>query len=162
MAKQSISSKIRLLIAERAQNRCEYCQCRSDCACESFEGEHILQYREKKKGRVISVSKGGSNESDNLAFYLIEAVTVRKSDRQIIANDIILKELSNLFPFLIPDWKIGTAILHGQIILDYNTSYHLGLTPIRRTVGDTGRATSWLMLYNSESNRRVVNLPICL
>jgi len=114
MAKQSISFKIRLLIAERAQNRCEYCQCRSDCACESFEGEHILP-----------VSKGGSNESDNLAFTC-RGCNSRKSDR-IIANDILTRQFVPLFNPRLENWYSHFAWTEDFLHI-------IGLTP-------TGRAT---------------------
>jgi hypothetical protein len=57
MPRSYISKKIRKLVFLRAKSRCEYCQCRSDVAPETFEVEHI-----------VPTSKGGSNESENLAL----------------------------------------------------------------------------------------------
>lgn len=57
MPRVRIAAEKRRLVIERAQERCEYCQCRSDYATETFAIDH-----------VISVSHGGNDEVDNLAL----------------------------------------------------------------------------------------------
>ena len=57
MASTYVSATIRRQVIERAQGRCEYCQCWVAYATESFDVEHI-----------IPVSRGGVTAFDNLAF----------------------------------------------------------------------------------------------
>jgi hypothetical protein len=57
MPRVRISVEKKRLVMERAQKRCEYCQCRSDYATETFAIEH-----------VIPVSRGGNDEVTNLAL----------------------------------------------------------------------------------------------
>lgn len=117
MAKQYLSPKIRAFIAESAQNRCEYCQCRSDCACESFEGEHISP-----------VSKGGSSESENLAFTC-RGCNSRKSDRTIV-RDNLTKQFVPLFNPRLDHWNEHFAWSDDFLHI-------IGLTPIGRATVDS-------------------------
>lgn len=57
MPRVRIPKEKRRLVIERAQERCEYCQCRSDYATETFAIEH-----------VIPVSRGGNDDLRNLAL----------------------------------------------------------------------------------------------
>ena len=57
MPRVRIAAEKRRLVIERAQERCEYCHCRSDYATETFAIDHI-----------IPVSHGGNDEVDNLAL----------------------------------------------------------------------------------------------
>lgn len=57
MPKIYIAASKKLVVIERAQGRCEYCQSRADYATETFAAEHI-----------IPSSRGGSTELDNLAL----------------------------------------------------------------------------------------------
>lgn len=57
MSKPYIGANQRRLIIERAQHRCEYCQCPVDYATQSFDIDHI-----------VPVSRGGPSTSDNLAY----------------------------------------------------------------------------------------------
>ena len=54
--RQAVSSKIRLAVAARAKNRCEYCRFHEDDMFVAFEIDHI-----------ISLKHGGDNHIDNLA-----------------------------------------------------------------------------------------------
>lgn len=55
--RRKFSPTEREFIAQRANERCEYCQIPADFSPESFEIEHIAP-----------LSKGGTNELDNLAW----------------------------------------------------------------------------------------------
>lgn len=57
MSKRYISRAHKLLIKDRAQGRCEYCQCYHQYSPSSFEFEHI-----------VPLIKGGKSELKNLAF----------------------------------------------------------------------------------------------
>jgi HNH endonuclease len=57
MPRIHISAEKKRLVIERAEERCEYCQCRSDFATETFAIEH-----------VIPLSRGGNDEVSNLAL----------------------------------------------------------------------------------------------
>ncbi|MEW6208233.1 MAG: HNH endonuclease signature motif containing protein [Acidobacteriota bacterium] len=57
MSSDRPSPKLRHLVAERAQWRCEYCLSPSAYSMQSLEADHI-----------IPISKGGRNTADNLAL----------------------------------------------------------------------------------------------
>ncbi|GAB3708467.1 hypothetical protein GCM10027592_43670 [Spirosoma flavus] len=55
--RSAVSAKKRLIIAQRAAHRCEYCRIHEDDLFLGFEIDHI-----------ISVKHGGGNELENLAY----------------------------------------------------------------------------------------------
>ena len=55
--RKPISNKTKLLVAQRAAFRCEYCRVHEDDMFIAFEIDH-----------VISIKHGGGNEIDNLAY----------------------------------------------------------------------------------------------
>lgn len=55
--RRTIPERIRLLVASRAQNRCEYCRLHQEDMFIAFEIDHI-----------VSLKHGGGNEYDNLAY----------------------------------------------------------------------------------------------
>lgn len=57
MARKYVAARDREFIAERARDRCEYCQSPAEFATQTFSIEHI-----------IPVSCGGETELDNLAL----------------------------------------------------------------------------------------------
>jgi len=57
MPRPYIAVELKHLVIERAQGRCEYCQCRADYATETFPIEH-----------VVPISRGGKTESESLAL----------------------------------------------------------------------------------------------
>lgn len=57
MPRRYITTEQRQRIIDRAEGRCEYCQCPVDYATQSFDVDHI-----------IPVSRGGPSTSDNLAY----------------------------------------------------------------------------------------------
>lgn len=57
MPRASVRVTVRRQVIQRAQKRCEYCQCSVEYATESFDVEHILP-----------VSRGGATTLDNLAY----------------------------------------------------------------------------------------------
>jgi len=57
-SRKYISVEEQKQIKERAENRCEYCQCRAEYSAQSFVYEHI-----------IPVSKDGITHLDNLCSY---------------------------------------------------------------------------------------------
>jgi len=57
MPRAYITAKNRRLIIERAEERCEYCQCWAEYATQSFDVDHI-----------IPVSRNGLSSLDNLAY----------------------------------------------------------------------------------------------
>jgi len=56
-SRKYISVEDQKQIKERAENRCEYCQCRAEYSAQSFVYEHI-----------IPVSKNGVTRLDNLCY----------------------------------------------------------------------------------------------
>jgi HNH endonuclease len=116
MAKRYITKAVRQLIAERAYYLCEYCMCRSDCACESFESEHIMPF-------VL----GGSNEPDNLAFTC-RGCNSHKSDR-ITALDPLTEQSVLLFHPRNHHW-------YDHFAWDEEYLFIIGTTPIGRASVD--------------------------
>ncbi len=92
MGKVRISSSTRNLIIGRAGNLCEYCKCPADFATEPFSIEHIWPR-----------SKGGSDESENLAFACI-GCNIYKSDKTE-SLDAVSLQIVPLFNPRIMDWS---------------------------------------------------------
>lgn len=57
MPRASVRVTVRRQVVQRAQKRCEYCQCSVEYATEPFDVEHI-----------VPVSRGGTTTLDNLAY----------------------------------------------------------------------------------------------
>ena len=77
--RQPISDRIRQIVAERANFKCEYCRVHSDDMFLSFEIDHI-----------IPVKHGGANGFDNLAFACPHCNQHKGSDfATIYENEII-------------------------------------------------------------------------
>jgi hypothetical protein len=114
MPKGRISKKVRSFVTARAKHRCEYCQCRSDVALESFEVEHI-----------IPQALEGANDLDNLALSC-RGCNSRKATR-IKALDPASQKKIPIFNPREDKWKDHFAWDEDYIMLK-------GLTP-------TGRAT---------------------
>lgn len=57
MAREYISARDRRLVIERANGRCEYCQCLAEYATQSFDIDHVLP-----------VSLGGASSIVNMAY----------------------------------------------------------------------------------------------
>jgi len=112
MSKQYISKKTRLFVEQRAGGLCEYCWSRADCACESFEVEHI-----------IPLSLGGSNKLDNLAFTC-RGCNSRKSDR-VEALDPLSKSLLPIFLPRLHAWSNHFSWDDSYLVV-------IGITPIGR------------------------------
>jgi len=112
MPKPYLSSKIKELIAERAKYRCEYCQSRSDCACESFESEHI-----------IPLSMGGTNTIENLAFSC-RGCNSRKSDRTQSKDPLTQND--------VPLFNPRTDLWTEHFAWDETYIQVIGLTPVGR------------------------------
>jgi HNH endonuclease len=127
-AKPYISKKLRLMVENRAKNRCEYCQCRSDCATESFEIEHI-----------IPPNKGGKSNDGNLALAC-RGCNSRKSDK-ITGIDTLTGKVVPLYNPRTESWKHHFA-------WDDNFLQVIGLTL-------TGRATVVTLQLNRKG---VMNL----
>lgn len=65
----SISSKLRQLIIERAQSKCEYCLIHQDFSIYSHEVDHI-----------IAIKHGGQTVADNLALSCLACNRHKGSD----------------------------------------------------------------------------------
>ncbi len=128
MGRKRLPKLIRQTLAERANKRCEYCQSRSDCACESFEGGHVLPF-----------AAGGSDDLSNLA-HTCRGCNSRLSDRTH-APDPATGLTVPIFHPRKDKWKDHFAWDEAYLNI-------IGLTPI-------GRATVEALQLNREG---VVNL----
>jgi len=128
MPKNYLPSVLRISVAERAGYLCEYCRCRSDCACESFEVEHI-----------IPTSKGGTDDVENLA-YSCRGCNSRKSDRTE-AIDPFTQKYEPIFHPRLHLWE-------DHFAWDDTYEYVLGISPV-------GRATTQALQLNRKG---VINL----
>jgi 5-methylcytosine-specific restriction endonuclease McrA len=128
MPKARVTSAKRRLVIDRAQDRCEYCQCRSDYATETYAADH-----------VIPVSRGGSDEVNNLALAC-SGCNGRKYNKQEVV-DPATGEMVPLFNPRLQRWED-----HFAWSKDYTQI--IGLTAI-------GRATTAALQMNRQS---VVNI----
>ncbi len=128
MPRVRISVVKKRLVIERAQERCEYCQCRSDHATETFAIEH-----------VIPVSRGGNDDVANLALAC-SGCNSRKYNK-LEAVDPANGELVPLFNPRLQHWEehFGWSKDYTQVI---------GLTA-------TGRATTAALQMNRQN---VINI----
>lgn len=128
MPKAYISAEKKRILVERAEERCEYCQCRADYATETFAAEH-----------VIPRSRGGNDELDNLALAC-SGCNGRKYNKLEVV-DPTTGEMTLLFNPRRQNWKehFGWSKDYTQII---------GLTA-------TGRATVTVLQMNRQS---VINI----
>ena len=110
---QYISKAVREFVEFRAKHRCEYCQCRSDIALESFEIEHITP-----------ISLEGTNHPSNLSLSC-RGCNSRKSNK-IKAVDPKTKRISFLFNPRQQVWKEHFEWKQDFLIVN-------GITAIGRT-----------------------------
>ena len=128
MAKRYITVKQRQLVIDRANGRCEYCQCWAAYAIQSFDVDHI-----------VPVSRGGASTVDNLA-YACSGCNRHKLNR-VDAFDLVEQQTVALFHPRRDRWQE-----HFQWNDDYTLM--IGLTA-------TGRVTVAALQLNRQG---VVNL----
>jgi hypothetical protein len=128
MAERYITAQHRRAVIERAERRCEYCQCWAAYAIQSFDVDHI-----------VPVSRGGASTPDNLA-YACSGCNRHKLNR-VEAYDLVEQQTVALFHPRRDRWQE-----HFQWNEDY--TFMIGLTA-------TGRVTVSALQLNREG---VVNL----
>jgi hypothetical protein len=111
-----IPDKTFLFLAERANNLCEYCKCRSDYSHDTFESEHIYPFL-----------LGGTNELINLA-HSCKGCNSRKATR-IAAIDPLTKQITPLFHPRLDLWNEHFMWDEGYLNV-------IGITPVGRTTVD--------------------------
>lgn len=84
MSDNSISSELRILIRERAKNRCEYCLIPQDFSIYTHEIDHI-----------IALKHGGKTTSENLALSCLSCNRHKGSDFATI--DFVSDKIIRLF-----------------------------------------------------------------
>lgn len=99
-------------IKERANSRCEYCQCCADYSSQPFVCEHI-----------IPVAKGGETRLDNLC-YSCGGCNGHKYAK-IEGLDPISKEVVSLYNPRLQNW-------HEHFAWSNDYLYMIGLTPVGR------------------------------
>ena len=124
MPRVRIAKEKKRLVIERAQGRCEYCQCRSDYTTETFAIEH-----------VIPVSRGGNDDLQNLALAC-SSCNGRKYNK-LEAIDPVSGEMAPLFNPRLQRW-----VEHFAWSKDY--AQVIGLTA-------TGRATTAALQMNQQN-----------
>lgn len=117
MAKPYIASELKRKVIERAQGRCEYCQCRADYTTETFPIEH-----------VVPRSRGGTTDYDNLALSC-SSCNGHKYNK-IEALDPITNEVVSLFTPRHHRWEEHFGWQDGY-------THIIGLTPVGRATVET-------------------------
>jgi HNH endonuclease len=101
--RKTISDKIRLIVAKRAEFRCEYCRIHSDDLFLSFEIDHI-----------IALKHGGGNHPDNLAYACPHCNQHKGSDFATLLNDF--NDIVRLFNPRIDHWFDHFEAINGEIL----------------------------------------------
>lgn len=101
--RQPISTKVRRLIARRANYRCEYCHFHEDDLFLSFEVDHI-----------VSVKHGGGNEIENLAYACPHCNNRKGSDLTTFLDDY--DDIVVLFNPRKHEWTEHFTVQNGQFI----------------------------------------------
>lgn len=112
MPKSYIPQNVKLFVVNRAEGRCEYCQCPADFSTELFSIEHILPR-----------SKEGVNDVGNLAFAC-SGCNIFKSDKTTF--------LDNISQQLQPLFNPRTMIWSEHFIWDDTLTVIIGKTAIGR------------------------------
>ena len=115
-----ISAGVRLLVAERAARRCEYCLLHEDDSFTPHQIDHI-----------ISRKHGGDSSPDNLAFACIRCNAWKGSD--IAAIGLAPARIVSLFHPRRDQWSDHFRLEQGEIV----------------PLTDTGAATVRLLRFNS-------------
>jgi HNH endonuclease len=97
----SISGKTRKAVAQRANNKCEYCQVNSDDMFLSFELDHI-----------IPLKHGGTDGFENLAYACPHCNQHKGSDFATILD----QEIVPLFNPRIDNWTDHFVVKGGEVI----------------------------------------------
>jgi len=132
MPSNYIADGVRKIVATRAQNRCEYCQCSADFATETFAVEHITPR-----------SLGGDNTLENLAWSCMGCNSYKAA--KIKAIDPLTDELTPIFNPRQQNW-------YEHFAWSQDASEMIGQTP-------TGRASIRTLRLN---RRGLVNLRLLL
>jgi hypothetical protein len=101
--RKTISDKTRLMVAQRAEFRCEYCRIHSADLFLSFEIDHI-----------IALKHGGNNHPDNLAYACPHCNQHKGSDFATLLNDF--NDIVRLFNPRIDNWNIHFEAVNGEIV----------------------------------------------
>ena len=100
-----ISKSVRLLVAQRADFRCEYCLLREEDSFLSFEIDHI-----------VSVKHGDGNEPENLAYACPHCNTNKGSDLVTVVDSY--DDLVRLYNPRTQVWNHHFRALDGEIIAE--------------------------------------------
>ena len=101
--RKAISERIRHLVAQRANFRCEYCRLHADDLFLSFEIDHI-----------IAVKHGGNNDLTNLAYACPHCNQHKGSDFATLLGDS--KTIVILFNPRVHHWSEHFEAINGEII----------------------------------------------
>lgn len=80
MPRKYISKQKKILVFARAKHRCEYCQCRSDTALETFEIEHIFPVGEGGVDDILNLALAcrGCNSRKAMRVWVVDANSNKK------------------------------------------------------------------------------------
>lgn len=101
--RRGVSEKVRRLVAERAEFRCEYCRIHSDDMFLSFEIDH-----------VIPIKHGGNNAIDNLALACPHCNQHKGSDFATLLDNF--EDIVILFNPRIHQWATHFEVMDGEIL----------------------------------------------
>lgn len=112
MPNNQLSKKAHLFVRKRASECCEYCMALSLYAFHPFSIDHI-----------IAISKGGSNDTDNLAWACFHCNGAKYN--KITCLDPLSNEVVSLYNPRLNNWLEHFAWNDTQTII-------IGITPIGR------------------------------
>ncbi|WP_345264689.1 HNH endonuclease [Nibrella viscosa] len=133
--RQSIPDRDKLLVAQRANYRCEYCRIHSDDLFLSFQIDHI-----------IPLKHGGTNTINNLAYACPHCNQHKGSDFATLLNDftdivLLYNPRTDLWTthFEVVDGKIVAKTRTGQASIKIFQFNQPDLVILRRLLGLAGR-----------------------
>ena len=110
---------IRVFVARRAHNRCEYCRSSEECTGQSFTVDHI-----------VAEFQGGSDSTDNLGWCCFWCNAFKQARREAV--DPVTSQLVPLFHPRTDRWADHFRWSRGALTI-------LGRTPIGRATIDALR-----------------------
>ena len=130
MPRKYIPKKKKELVFIRAKNRCEYCQCRTDVALETFEIEHIFPVVEGGVDDILNLALAcrGCNSRKAMRIFIVDLKTEEKIPLFNPRKDLWKSHFKWSEDFL----KIIGKTSSGKITVEALQLNRLGVLNIRR------------------------------
>ena len=122
---RTIPEKLRRLVVQRANSRCEYCQLPDVDAFYTFPIDHI-----------ISVKHGGTTTADNLAYACMNCNTHKGSDigTMLLPNRQLVRLFNPREDIWSAHFELSSGVLYAKTLIGEATLKVLKMNEIERII----------------------------